>query len=159
MLKYKTQIITSIIAIIFAIVGTMMTIEAREIATVIGVVMVILFFVAYVFITKKYQGMADILFNIWFFIFVFLAMFFGGFLLMDVVAPNCQMHDDGEYRCAMATAQLLGGLLTALIITPLSYWYYKKHRNHRIQIIWQMAMIVGMVIGGIIAFLQNGKLM
>lgn len=111
--------------------------------------------IVYVLLSKKYQKIADWVFNLWFFGIVFLVFFIVASLITHIIVPSCHMDSYGEYRCVMPTLQLLVGFLVSIVMTPLSFCYYKKHRNPKTEIIWQTAMVLGLMIGIGIDFLYN----
>lgn len=111
--------------------------------------------IVYVLLSKKYQKIADWVFNLWFFGIVFLVFFIVASLITHIIVPSCHMDSYGEYRCVMPTLQLLVGFLVSIVMTPLSFCYYKKHRNPKTEIIWQTAMVLGLMIGIGIDFLYH----
>lgn len=119
-------------------VSYLKTQASLEFLVLLGIILII-----YVFSIKKYQDVARWVFNLWFFGIAFLLFFIVAYLSVHLIVPSCRMDSHGEYRCVMPIFQLLVGFLVSIVITPLSFFYYKKHRNQKTEIIWQTAMIGG----------------
>lgn len=101
----------------------------------------------YLVFAKASKAASNFLFALLFFAIGFWVFWFGGFALAFLFESNCHLNDDGETRCVMPTIQLLLGFIVALIVTPLSWKFYKQHRTQKIDILWQVAVATGWAVG------------
>lgn len=144
-----------VIALMIVIGSACMVSDLKTGASFEFLVLFGLVLIVYVLLSKKYQDIARWVFNVWFFGVVFWMFFIVASLIAHTVVPSCRMDSYGEYRCVMPTLQLLVGFLVSIVMTPLSFCYYKKHRNPKTEIIWQTAMVLGLMIGIGIDFLYH----
>lgn len=143
----KNNIIESIIGFILLAMSCFLATGLKTPANYMILTLSLIILAIYLLLLKKFHINPNILFNIWFFAVFFLYYWMIGYSTSFLFMDSCFVDNMGETRCVMPTGQLLIGFMITLIATPLTFFWYRKRRNHAWEIIWQLSVMVGVIIG------------
>lgn len=142
--SYLSNIAVGLVAIVLAYFGYCFNGAVKQPLIFMGLWLGLL--LTYVFTIKKFPAFAKGLFAVVAMMVSFLIFCTLGTEMISAIMPACTMASDGQYHCAMPIAQILFGMVFAVIATPLTWRFYRNHRQTTWEIAWQISVLVGMIV-------------